>query len=246
MDCSTKASHCLSDGGPVRPRTGRKERTYGTATTASPSVDHPIVQHKAGHPARQAHVLERVPRCRARALAVRGLRGYPRPARSQNVFIQTPICALRCQADQPASKMAIVPILRAGLGMVDGALEVIPRPRVGHLGMQRDERDPRARELLRRSCPDGIAQPPRLRASIPMLATGGSAEAAVKYLREAGVSNTIRSSCLVAGPGGHRASARRRRLIVIIYTCAIDDGLNENAYIVPGLGDAGDRIFGTE
>ncbi len=139
--------------------------------------------------------------------------------------------------------MAFVPILRAGLGMVDGALEVIPRARVGHLGMQRNE-ETHEPESYYDKLPRDIASR-HVYVRDPMLATGGSAEAAVKYLREAGVAGTIRFLCLVSAPEGiERLLAADDDLI--IYTCAIDDGLNENAYIVPGLGDAGDRIFGTE
>ena len=158
-----------------------------------------------------------------------------------NVFIQTPIAPFDAK-QITGRKVAFVPILRAGLGMVDGALEVIPRARVGHLGMQRNE-ETHEPESYYDKLPRDIASR-RVYVLDPMLATGGSAEAAVKYLREAGVSGTIRFLCLVSAPEGiERLLAADDDLI--IYTCAIDDGLNENAYIVPGLGDAGDRIFGT-
>ena len=127
--------------------------------------------------------------------------------------------------------------------MVDGALEVIPSVRVGHLGMQRNE-ETHGSESYYDKLPRDIASR-RVYVLDPMLATGGSAEAAVSALREAGVKGTIRFLCLVSAPEGiERLLAADDDLI--IYTCAIDDGLNENAYIVPGLGDAGDRIFGTE
>ena len=159
-----------------------------------------------------------------------------------NVFIQTPIAPFDAK-QITGRKVAFVPILRAGLGMVDGALEVIPRARVGHLGMQRNE-ETHEPESYYDKLPRDIASR-RVYVLDPMLATGGSAEAAVKYLREAGVAGTIRFLCLVSAPEGiERLLAADDDLI--IYTCAIDDGLNENAYIVPGLGDAGDRIFGTE
>ena len=158
------------------------------------------------------------------------------------VEVETPITVTKSSV-LAGRKLAFVPILRAGLGMVDGALEVIPRARVGHLGMQRNE-ETHEPESYYDKLPRDIASR-RVYVLDPMLATGGSAEAAVKYLREAGVSGTIRFLCLVSAPEGiERLLAADDDLI--IYTCAIDDGLNENAYIVPGLGDAGDRIFGTE
>ena len=191
-------------------------------------LDHPIVQHKLAI-LRDKHTPSNEFRDVVRELSLFETYEATRDLPLTNVFIQTPIAPFDAK-QITGRKVAFVPILRAGLGMVDGALEVIPRARVGHLGMQRNEE---------------THEPESYYVLDPMLATGGSAEAAVKYLREAGVSGTIRFLCLVSAPEGiERLLAADDDLI--IYTCAIDDGLNENAYIVPGLGDAGDRIFGTE
>ena len=192
-------------------------------------LDHPIVQHKLAI-LRDKHTPSNEFRDVVRELSLFETYEATRDLPLTNVFIQTPIAPFDAK-QITGRKVAFVPILRAGLGMVDGALEVIPRARVGHLGYY----DKLPRDIASR----------RVYVLDPMLATGGSAEAAVKYLREAGVAGTIRFLCLVSAPEGiERLLAADDDLI--IYTCAIDDGLNENAYIVPGLGDAGDRIFGTE
>ena len=204
-------------------------------------LDHPIVQHKLAI-LRDKHTPSNEFRDVVRELSLFETYEATRDLPLTNVFIQTPIAPFDPKPNT-GRKLTIVPILRAGLGMVDGALEVIPRARVGHLGMQRNE-ETHEPESYYDKLPRDIATR-RVYVLDPMLATGGSAEAAVKYLREAGVAGTIRFLCLVSAPEGiERLLAADDDLI--IYTCAIDDGLNENAYIVPGLGDAGDRIFGTE
>ncbi len=204
-------------------------------------LDHPIVQHKLAI-LRDKHTPSNEFRDVVRELSLFETYEATRDLPLTNVFIQTPIAPFDAK-QITGRKVAFVPILRAGLGMVDGALEVIPRARVGHLGMQRNE-ETHEPESYYDKLPRDIASR-RVYVLDPMLATGGSAEAAVKYLREAGVSGTIRFLCLVSAPEGiERLLAADDDLI--IYTCAIDDGLNENAYIVPGLGDAGDRIFGTK
>ena len=138
-------------------------------------------------------------------------------------------------------KLAVVPILRAGMGMLDGALSAIPSAAVGVLGMERDEQTHQPHEYYAQM-PWGIADRTVFLID-PMLATGGSALSAIHYLREQGVRD-IRFLVLVAAPEGVRAVLREDP-DVRIWTCALDDGLNEQAYILPGLGDAGDRIFGT-
>ena len=204
-------------------------------------VDHPMVQHKL------SILRDKATSCKQFRELVRELalfEGYEatRDLPLADVDVETPICTARCK-QVSGKKLAVVPILRAGLGMVDGVLDLIPAARVGHLGMQRNE-ETHEPESYYDKLPRDIASR-RVYVLDPMLATGGSAEAAVKYLREAGVAGTIRFLCLVSAPEGiERLLAADDDLI--IYTCAIDDGLNENAYIVPGLGDAGDRIFGTE
>lgn len=138
--------------------------------------------------------------------------------------------------------MVIVPILRAGLGMVEGLQELMPSTFVGHLGMYRDPETHEPHEYYAK-LPDSISQRDVLVVD-PMLATGGSATAAIHYLRKLGVKN-IKLVVLVAAPVGIEAVLSADP-DVQIYTCAIDECLNEHAYIVPGLGDAGDRIFGTK
>ena len=139
-------------------------------------------------------------------------------------------------------KLAIVPILRAGLGMVDGILALVPSARVGHIGKERAEVTHEPHEYYCKM-PKDIDQRICLVVD-PMLATGGSAEMAISYLRERGVKD-IRMLCIGAAPEGLK-SLTEKDPDVHIYTCAIDDHLNEAAYIVPGLGDAGDRIYGTK
>lgn len=156
--------------------------------------------------------------------------------------VETPICVSKFPVLKE-SFFTIVPILRAGLGMVDGVLELMPAARVGHLGMFRDE-ETHEPHVYYDKLPADIASRQVLVVD-PMLATGGSAAAAVRYLREAGVRGTIKLMVLVAAPEGIEAVLASDP-DVRVYTCAVDEGLNENAYIVPGLGDAGDRIFGTK
>ena len=154
--------------------------------------------------------------------------------------VETPLC----KAELPTlagKKFAVVPILRAGLGLVDGVLRMVPSARVGHIGMERDEVTHEPHEYYCKM-PKDIDQRICLVVD-PMLATGGSAEMAISYLRERGVKD-IRMLCIVAAPEGLK-SLTEKDPDVHIYTCAIDDHLNEAAYIVPGLGDAGDRIYGT-
>lgn len=138
--------------------------------------------------------------------------------------------------------ITIVPILRAGLGMVEGLHELIPFARIGHLGMYRDET---TREPVEYYCkmPQGVEDSVVIVVD-PMLATGGSAVDAISHLKSLGCTD-IRIMNLVAAPEGVKA-VREAHPDVDVFVAALDDGLDENAYIVPGLGDAGDRIFGTE
>jgi uracil phosphoribosyltransferase len=140
-----------------------------------------------------------------------------------------------------ARKVTLVPILRAGLGMADGVLHLLPDARLGHLGVYRDEKTLEPVSYYQKLPPD-IAQTEVLLID-PMLATGGSGSAAVAFLKKAGVTN-IRFVCLVAAPEGIQA-LHTQHPEVPIYCAAIDRQLNEKGYIMPGLGDAGDRIFGT-
>ena len=139
-------------------------------------------------------------------------------------------------------KLAIVPILRAGLGMVDGMLTLIPAAKVGHIGMYRDEETAKPIEYFCK-LPKDISEREVIVVD-PMLATGGSAVAAVNFLKEVGVKH-IRIMDIIAAPEGI-AAMQKAHPDVDIYVAALDDHLNDHGYIVPGLGDAGDRIFGTK
>ncbi|MEG0375100.1 MAG: uracil phosphoribosyltransferase, partial [Raoultibacter sp.] len=158
------------------------------------------------------------------------------------VEVETPICKTVCKRIS-GKKLAIVPILRAGLGMVEGVQELMPAARVGHLGMYRNE-ETHEPVVYYAKLPEDIANREVIVVD-PMLATGGSASASIAYLREQGVKGTINLMVIVAAPLGIK-TVLAADADVQIFTCAIDESLDENAYIVPGLGDAGDRIFGTK
>ena len=155
--------------------------------------------------------------------------------------IETPIC----KATMPTlagTKFAVVPILRAGLGLVDGVLRMVPSARVGHIGMFRDEETLQPHVYFAKF-PSDIAERDIIIVD-PMLATGGSAVEAITEMKKRGCKN-IKLMILVAAPEGIRA-VQAAHDDVHIYCGAVDEGLNERGYIVPGLGDAGDRIFGTK
>ena len=158
-----------------------------------------------------------------------------------DVEIDTPICKTTVK-ELKGKKLAVVPILRAGLGMVDGMLEMIPAAKVGHIGMYRD---PKTAEPVEYYCnlPADCAHREVLVVD-PMLATGGSAVAALDLLKQKGVKN-IHFMCIIAAPEGVKKLTEAHPDIDL-YIGALDDHLNEKKYIVPGLGDAGDRIFGTK
>jgi len=155
------------------------------------------------------------------------------------VTVQTPMgqaCGLRVATD-----VVVVPVLRAGLGMVDAVLDLYPEARVGHIGLQRDETTAVANHYYTR-LPRGLEESYVLVVD-PMLATGGSAVAALNLLRLAGAAR-VRVICIVAAPEGI-ALVERHHPLVDIYTPAVDEGLDASKYIVPGLGDFGDRLYGT-
>ncbi len=203
-------------------------------------VDHPMVQHKLSI-MRDVRTGSKQFRELVRELAL--FEGYEatRDFPLEDVEVTTPICTTT--AKQIAGrKVAIVPILRAGLGMVDGLLELVPAARVGHIGMYRDEVTHEPHEYYCK-LPGDIDRRTCLVVD-PMLATGGSAVAAINYLRAQGVKD-VRLLVLIAAPEGIEAVLAADP-DVRLFTCSVDERLNENAYIVPGLGDAGDRIFGTK
>lgn len=159
----------------------------------------------------------------------------------EDVEIETPICKTTAKM-LTGKKVGIVPILRAGLGMVDGMMKIIPAAKVGHIGLYRD---PKTLKPVEYYCklPSDIAEREFIVVD-PMLATGGSAIDAVQMLKDKGAKN-IRLMCLIAAPEGVEAVLEAHKDINI-YVANIDEKLNDHGYIVPGLGDAGDRIFGTK
>lgn len=203
-------------------------------------VDHPMVQHKLSK-LRNKNTSSKDFRELVKELAM--FEGYEatRNLALEDVRVETPICETTCK-QVAGKKMVIVPILRAGLGMVEGIQELMPSTFVGHLGMYRDPVTHEPHEYYAK-LPDSIDQR-EVMVVDPMLATGGSAVAAIQYLRKQGV-KTIKLVVLVAAPEGIEAVLKADPEVEI-YTCAIDEGLNDHAYIIPGLGDAGDRIFGTK
>ncbi len=203
-------------------------------------VDHPMVQHKLSK-LRNKNTSSKDFRELVKELAM--FEGYEatRGLALEDVQVETPICETTCK-QVAGKKMVIVPILRAGLGMVEGIQELMPSTFVGHLGMYRDPVTHEPHEYYAK-LPDSIDQR-EVMVVDPMLATGGSAVAAIQYLRKQGV-KSIKLVVLVAAPEGIEAVLEADPEVEI-YTCAIDEGLNDHAYIVPGLGDAGDRIFGTK
>ena len=204
-------------------------------------VDHPMVLHKLSilrskdTPCSQFRTL-------VKELSL--FEGYEatRDLTLEEVEVETPICKTTCYHVDAGHDVAIVPILRAGLGMVDGMLELIPSAHIGHLGMYRDP-ETHVPHVYYGKLPNDIASRYVLIVD-PMLATGGSSIDAIRYLREQGVKQ-LKLMVLVAAPEGLRAVLDADP-DVQIYTCAVDERLNDDAYIVPGLGDAGDRIFGTK
>jgi uracil phosphoribosyltransferase len=201
-------------------------------------IDHPVIQTKltelrdftADH-RKFRTLLDEI----AMLMTYEVTRGWP----TQPKPVQTPL--ERMNGKMLARQFTLVPILRAGLGMADGVLKILPDARMGHLGVRRDETTLEPIAYYQKLPPD-IASTEVLLID-PMLATGGSAIAAVTYLKNAGVEH-MRFMCLVAAPEGI-AALHRQHPEVPIYCAAIDRQLNEKGFILPGLGDAGDRIFGT-
>lgn len=201
--------------------------------------DHPLIQHKLTY-LRDRTTSHRP--FRALLYQIAGLMVYEatRTLPTREVEVQTPLEVTTGR--RLSAKVTVVPVLRAGLGMAEGVLEVMPEARVGHLGMARDEKTLRPAVYLKRLPRDLNAGPVML--VDPMLATGGSASQAVSLLRAAGAAD-LRLVCLVASPEGiDRLIAEHPDLL--IYTAAVDRRLNASGFIVPGLGDAGDRMYGTE
>ena len=203
-------------------------------------LDHPLLQHKLSI-LRDAKTSVKDFREVVSEIATLMCYEATRDLPLKDVEVRTPIA--KAVAKQiSGKKLAIVPILRAGLGMVDGILTLIPSAKVGHIGLFRD---PKTLEPVKYYCkmPNDITERDVIILD-PMLATGGSASAAIHFIKEYGVTHIKLMSILAAPEGIDRV--RQDHPDVEIYVAAVDQGLNDHGYIVPGLGDAGDRIFGTK
>ena len=203
-------------------------------------MDHPLIQHKISM-LRNKNTGTNEFRKLIEEIAV--LMGYEalRDLPLEDVEIETPI--EKCKSPMIAGKkLAVVPVLRAGLGMVSGILALVPSAKVGHIGMYRDEETHEPQEYYCK-LPDPIAER-TIVVCDPMLATGGSAIDAINQIKKHGGKN-IKFMCIIAAPEGLER-LHREHPDIQIYVGSLDRQLNENAYICPGLGDAGDRIFGTK
>ena len=202
-------------------------------------MDHPLIQHKIGI-IRREETGSKDFRMMIGEIAMLMCYEATRDLKLQDVEIQTPICKMTAK-ELAGKKLAVVPILRAGLGMVEGMLAMIPAAKVGHIGLYRDPETLVPVEYYCKLPADSSERD--IFVVDPMLATGGSAAAAISTLKARGLKN-IRFMCLVAAPEGVKVM-NDEHPDVPVYTAALDEKLNEHGYIVPGLGDAGDRIFGT-
>ena len=203
-------------------------------------LDHPLIQHKlAILRSKNTSVKE----FRELVSEISGLMCYEatRNLPTKEVEVQTPVAVAKCRV-LAGKKLAIVPILRAGLGMVDAMVDLIPSAKIGHIGLYRD---PETHLPVEYYCklPEDIENR-QVFVVDPMLATGGSAVAAIDFLKARGCKHIIMMN-IIGCPEGVKA-VQEAHPDVDIYVAAIDEKLNEHAYIVPGLGDAGDRIFGTK
>ena len=204
-------------------------------------LDHPLIQHKLS-------ILRDkntgVKEFREAVGEISALMCYEatRNLPTEEVEIETPVATARCRV-LSGKKLAIVPILRAGLGMVDSMIGLIPSAKIGHIGLYRDPETHEPVEYYSKMPPDISERQVFL--VDPMLATGGSAAAAIKLLKEKYGCKSITLMDIIACPEGV-AVIRREHPDVDLFVAAVDERLNEHAYIIPGLGDAGDRIFGTK
>jgi|SRR5690554_1098481 len=203
-------------------------------------IDHPLIQHKLSiiRDAKTGtkefrELVEEV----ATLMAYEVTRGFP----LEEVEIETPIGKAKAKVIS-GKKTAVVPILRAGLGMADGVLKLIPTAKMGHIGLYRD---PETLNPVEYYCklPNDIGEREMILVD-PMLATGGSASAAIGFIKERGAKN-IKLMCLIAAPEGVNR-IQQDHPDVEIFVAAVDEKLDSHGYIVPGLGDAGDRLFGTK
>lgn len=203
-------------------------------------MDHPLIQHKIGL-IRRKETGSRDFRALIGEIAMYMCYEATRDLKLQEVEIETPICKTTVK-ELCGKKLAVVPILRAGLGMVDGMLAMIPAAKVGHIGLYRDPETLKPVEYYCKLPADASERD--VFVVDPMLATGGSSVAAIQMLKDKGVKK-IRFMCIIAAPEGLEVM-KKAHPDVDIYVGALDEHLNDHGYIVPGLGDAGDRIFGTK
>lgn len=205
-------------------------------------LDHPLIQHKLTM-IRQKDCGTKVFREVVNEISMLMAYEVSRDLPLEDVEIETPLVKTTLKT-LAGKKVAIIPILRAGLGMVDGILELIPAAKIGHVGMYRDHDTLQPVEYFVK-LPSDISER-QLFVVDPMLATGGSAVAAIDALLKRGAQpNSIKFCCLVAAPEGVKV-LQDAHPEIDIYAAALDERLNENGYILPGLGDAGDRLFGTK
>ena len=203
-------------------------------------LDHPLIQHKLA-------ILRNkdtgVKEFRELISEISGLMCYEatRNLPTEEILVETPVATAKCKV-LSGKKLAIVPVLRAGLGMVDAMVDLIPSAKIGHIGLYRD---PETHMPVEYYCklPEDVDKR-EVFVVDPMLATGGSAVAAIDFLKKRGCKNIIMMN-IIGCPEGV-AAVQKAHPDVDIYIAALDEKLNEHAYIIPGLGDAGDRIFGTK
>ncbi len=202
--------------------------------------DHPLIQHKLSI-MRDKRTGAKEFRELLEEISMLMIYEVTRDLETEETIVETPITTCKCRK-LAGRKLAVVPILRAGLGMVDGFLNLIPAAKVGHIGLYRD---PKTLEPVEYYCKLPADSTEReILVVDPMLATGGSASAAIQFIKNRGCSH-IRLVNLIAAPEGVKR-IQEDHPDVDIYIAALDDHLNEHGYIVPGLGDAGDRLFGTK
>lgn len=202
-------------------------------------LEHPLITHKLAWMRRKDTGTKDF---RQNLDEIAGLMAYEitRDLPLKNIQIETPIC--RTITQELAKDIVLVPVLRAGLGMVDGITSLIPTAKVGHIGMYRDHKTLKPTEYYAKF-PENLEEAVVMVLD-PMLATGGSASASIKAIKSRGA-KTIKLVCIVGAPEGIECISKDHP-DVDIYLAALDEKLNENGYIVPGLGDAGDRLFGTK
>ena len=203
-------------------------------------MDHPLIQHKVGL-IRKKETGSKEFRELIGEIAMYMCYEATRDLKLTDIEIETPICRTTVK-ELSGKKLAVVPILRAGLGMVEGMLAMIPAAKVGHIGLYRDPETLKPVEYFCKLPADSNER--EVFVVDPMLATGGSAVAAIQMLKDKGVKH-IRFMCILAAPEGVK-KMQEAHPDVDMYIGALDDHLNDHGYIVPGLGDAGDRIFGTK